>query len=41
MDEVKIQLFGQLIDIASGRSHTLSEQHGFREIAIFKDGVIL
>ncbi|WP_315372463.1 altronate dehydratase family protein [Paenibacillus xylanexedens] len=41
MDEVKVQLFSQLIDIASGRSHTLSEQHGFREIAIFKDGVIL
>lgn len=41
MDEVKVQLFSQLIDIASGRSQTLSEQHGFREIAIFKDGVIL
>lgn len=41
MDDVKVQLFSQLIDIASGRSQTLSEQHGFREIAIFKDGVIL
>ncbi|MGF9695493.1 UxaA family hydrolase [Paenibacillus sp. MABNR03] len=41
MDDVKVQLFSQLIDIASGRAQTLSEQHGFREIAIFKDGVIL
>lgn len=41
MEDVKVQLFSQLIDIASGRAHTLSEQHGFREIAIFKDGVIL
>ncbi|PAF32336.1 altronate dehydratase family protein [Paenibacillus sp. 7516] len=41
MDDVKVQLFSQLIDIASGRTQTLSEQHGFREIAIFKDGVIL
>ncbi|MDN4601043.1 altronate dehydratase family protein [Paenibacillus sp. F6_3S_P_1C] len=41
MEDVKVQLFSQLIDIASGRGHTLSEQHGFREIAIFKDGVIL
>lgn len=41
MEDVKVQLFSQLIEIASGRAHTLSEQHGFREIAIFKDGVIL
>ncbi|WP_339277379.1 altronate dehydratase family protein [Paenibacillus sp. FSL W8-0426] len=41
MEDVKVQLFSQLIDIASGRRQTLSEQHGFREIAIFKDGVIL
>lgn len=41
MDDAAAQLLSQLVDIASGRAVTNSEQHGFREIAIFKDGVIL
>ena len=31
----------RLLILFPGRAQTLSEQHGFREIAIFKDGVIL
>jgi altronate hydrolase len=30
-----------VIDVASGRMQTRNEQNGFREIAIFKDGVTL
>ena len=30
-----------LIDIASGRAQTKNERNGFREIAIWKDGVTL
>ncbi|MEK5058590.1 MULTISPECIES: UxaA family hydrolase [unclassified Paenibacillus] len=41
MEDAAVQLLSQLVDIASGRAETNSEQHGFREIAIFKDGVIL
>lgn len=35
------ELWEQLLALASGETRTKNEQHGFREIAIFKDGVIL
>ncbi|MCU6712538.1 altronate dehydratase family protein [Paenibacillus sp. J5C_2022] len=41
MDELSDELWEQLIAIASGEVHTLNERNGFKEIAIFKDGVIL
>lgn len=41
MEEVSLDLLTSIVDIASGRQQTNSEKHGFREIAIFKDGVIL
>lgn len=34
-------LFAQLLDVASGRRPARNEVNGFREIAIFKDGVTL
>ncbi|MCD9025525.1 UxaA family hydrolase [Cohnella silvisoli] len=41
MAQLTDELWNQLLDIASGDSHTYNERNGFREIAIFKDGVIL
>ncbi|WP_270165150.1 UxaA family hydrolase [Paenibacillus sp. SYP-B4298] len=41
MEEASEELFEQIIRIASGEQKTHNEQRGFREIAIFKDGVIL
>ncbi|WP_152663572.1 UxaA family hydrolase [Paenibacillus wulumuqiensis] len=41
MEQVSLDLLSRIVDIASGRSQTNNEQRGFREIAIFKDGVIL
>ncbi|MFB9275036.1 UxaA family hydrolase [Cohnella cellulosilytica] len=41
MDELTDELWDKMLDIASGEAHTHSEVNGFREIAIFKDGVIL
>jgi len=35
------ELYRQVIDVASGRLKTRNEEWGFREIAIFKDGVTL
>ncbi|MBB6674928.1 UxaA family hydrolase [Cohnella nanjingensis] len=35
------ELWTQIMQLASGERQTLSERNGFREIAIFKDGVIL
>lgn len=35
------ELFDYIIEIASGNAVTKNEQFGFKEIAIFKDGVIL
>jgi altronate hydrolase len=34
-------LFQLVLDVASGRTRTKSEQNGFREISIWKDGVTL
>lgn len=41
MDELTDELWRSMIAIASGERLTHNEQNGFKEIAIFKDGVIL
>ncbi|MBT2719830.1 UxaA family hydrolase [Bacillus sp. ISL-46] len=41
MDELKVDLFRYILDLASGEKKTNNERFGFREISIFKDGVIL
>ncbi len=41
MDVVKNELFEYILQVASGESKTKNEQFGFKEISIFKDGVIL
>ena len=41
MDEMAAELFACVLDIASGRQQTNNEKHGYREIAIWKDGVTL
>ncbi|WP_027092330.1 UxaA family hydrolase [Cohnella thermotolerans] len=41
MGELTDDLWEQIVRIASGEERTKSERNGFREIAIFKDGVIL
>jgi altronate hydrolase len=41
IDELADQLLMFLLDIASGRKRTRNETHGYREIAIWKDGVTL
>lgn len=41
MDALKQELFGYIQQLASGEIRTNNEQYGFKEIAIFKDGVIL
>jgi altronate hydrolase len=41
MDELTDELWDRMLDIASGEARTHNEENGFREIAIFKDGVIL
>lgn len=38
-DELADQLTQLVLDVASGRQQTRNEQHGYREIAIWKDGV--
>lgn len=35
------ELFSLILDVASGRRQAQNERHGYREIAIFKDGVTL
>lgn len=35
------EFFWYLLEVASGRAETKSEEHGYREISIFRDGVIL
>jgi altronate hydrolase len=39
--EVADDLFAYVLDVASGRRRTNNEHHGYREIAIWKDGVTL
>ncbi|MCM3550745.1 altronate dehydratase family protein [Alkalihalobacillus clausii] len=41
MDDVKEDFFAYLLQVASGETKTKNEQYGFKEIAIFKDGVTL
>jgi altronate hydrolase len=41
MDTLTEELFTLVLDIASGRKRTKSENNGYREIAIWKDGVTL
>jgi altronate hydrolase len=41
MDELRDALLDEITRLASGESQTKSELNGFREIAIFKDGVTL
>ena len=40
-DEVTDDLFRYVLDVASGREQTRNEEYGYREISIFRDGVIL
>ena len=41
MDELAADLLNMVVELASGAKQTQSELNGFREIAIFKDGVTL
>jgi len=41
MDRLADELWAYLIELASGERRTRNERNGFREIAIFKDGVTL
>jgi altronate hydrolase len=41
LDALSDQLFQLVLDTASGGKHTKSENNGYREIAIWKDGVTL
>ena len=41
MDGLADELFAYVLDVASGSVRTNNEQHGYREIAIWKDGVTL
>lgn len=41
MDDVANDLFEYVVQLASGDVLTHNEKHGFKEISIFKDGVIL
>jgi altronate hydrolase len=40
-DEVTEEFFRYILDVASGRVRTRNEQYGYKEISIFRDGVIL
>ena len=41
MDELLGDFIDLICDIASGKKQTKNEINGFREISIFKDGVVL
>jgi altronate hydrolase len=41
MDTLSQQLFDYILDVASGRALANNEKHGYREIAIWKEGVTL
>jgi len=41
MDDLADELFAYVLAVASGKKHTNNEAHGYREIAIWKDGVTL
>jgi altronate hydrolase len=41
LDRAADELFSLVIEVASGRRRTRNEEHGYREIAIGKEGVTL
>jgi altronate hydrolase len=41
IEELADRLFAYVLDVASGRVRTNNERHGYREIAIWKEGVTL
>lgn len=41
MSQVTNELFNYILDVASGTKLTNNEVFGFKEIAIFKDGVTM
>ena len=41
MDEASEMLWKKMISIASGEQLARNEERGYREIMVFKDGVIL
>jgi altronate hydrolase len=41
MEGLTDQLFAYVLDVASGTKQTNNEKHGYREIAIWKEGVTL
>jgi altronate hydrolase len=41
MDDLADELFAYVLEVASGRQRTNNERQGYREIAIWKDGVTL
>src|SRR5207245_11332716 len=41
LDQLEDDLFGLILDVASGRKLASNEQQGYREIAIWKEGVTL
>ena len=40
-ERMMVRLLAFVLDVASGRVRTNNERHGYREIAIWKDGVTL
>jgi altronate hydrolase len=41
IDELKGDLFQYILELSSGKRKTNNEKFGYREISIFKEGVIL
>jgi altronate hydrolase len=41
MEELSLEFFSYILEIASGKSKTKNELYGYKEIAIFKDGVTM
>ncbi|MBQ1275060.1 MAG: UxaA family hydrolase, partial [Cellulosilyticum sp.] len=41
MEEVSNDFYNYILDLASGRIQSKTEEHGIRDLAIFKDGVTL
>ena len=41
MDGLSEKLFAYILDVASGRQLTNNEKHGYRGIALWKEGVTL
>ena len=41
MDELSTQMWTLILDIASGRKQTKNEENGYKDIMIFKNGVLL